>query len=46
MGNKHVKLNMEPMLQNLNSDSNKVIEIIDIRYVRCITVVSKTYISA
>ena len=34
MGNKPVKLNMEPMLQNLNSNSNKVIEIIDIRYVR------------
>ena len=44
MGNKPVKLNMEPMLQNLNSDSNKVIEIIDIRYVRW--VVSKTYILA
>ena len=36
MGNKPVKLNMEPMLQNLNSNSNKVIEIIYIRYVRCI----------
>ena len=44
MGNKPVKLNMEPMLQNLNSNSNKVIEIIDIRYVRW--VVSKTYILA
>ena len=36
MGNKPVKLNMEPMLQNLNSNSNKVIEIIYIRYNRYI----------
>ena len=44
MGNKHVKLNMEPILENLNWNSNKVIEIFEIRYVRW--VVSKTYISA